>query len=161
MTENTTPLYRERLWASAWFFLATALVIPASLLVFLPIDPAVGVIVAVLAYGLAVVLLILASPRIEVSAAEFTAGRAIVPLRFVGATTAYREPEATAERGPRLDARAWLVIRGWIAPVVRVEITDEADPTPYWLVSTRHPDELVAALTAAKSATSEREGDPA
>ncbi|MCU1417394.1 MAG: hypothetical protein JWP32_1568, partial [Schumannella sp.] len=28
--------YRERLWPAPWVFLSTALVIPASLLVFLP-----------------------------------------------------------------------------------------------------------------------------
>jgi hypothetical protein len=27
-----------------------------------------------------------------------------------------------------------------------VEITDPADPAPYWLISTRNPDELVRAL---------------
>jgi hypothetical protein len=31
--------------------------------------------------------------------------------------------------------------------VVRIEITDPSDSTPYWLTSTRRPDELVAALT--------------
>ncbi len=40
-----------------------------------------------------------------------------------------------------------MCIRGWIDPVVRIEITDPADRTPYWLASTRHPDELVAALS--------------
>ena len=40
-------IYRERLWASAWVFLAAALVIPASLLVFLPINVLAGIIVAI------------------------------------------------------------------------------------------------------------------
>jgi hypothetical protein len=31
---------------------------------------------------------------------------------------------------------------------VKVEITDPADPAPYWLMNTRHPDELARALTA-------------
>jgi Protein of unknown function (DUF3093) len=29
---------------------------------------------------------------------------------------------------------------------VKIEITDPADRTPYWLASTRHPDQLAAAL---------------
>ena len=33
-----SPAYRERLWPAPWVFIATALVIPASLLVFLPIS---------------------------------------------------------------------------------------------------------------------------
>jgi hypothetical protein len=42
---------------------------------------------------------------------------------------------------------AFLCIRGWIDPVVRIEITDPADRTPYWLTSTRRPEELLAALS--------------
>ena len=38
---------------------------------------------------------------------------------------------------------------------VRVPLTDPADPTPYWLVSTRHPARLVAALDAARSAAAD------
>jgi hypothetical protein len=30
---------------------------------------------------------------------------------------------------------------------VRVEVVDPQDPTPYWLVSTRRPDDLARALT--------------
>ena len=142
--------YRERLWASVWLFLATALVIPASLLVFLPIDPRIGAAVAVLLYAGCVAVLIVNSPVIEVRDEIFRAGRASLPIRFVGEVTAYREPDATAERGPRLDARAWLLIRGWIAPVVKVELTDPEDPTPYWVVSTRHPEKVVEALARAK-----------
>ena len=51
-------LYRERLWASVWFFLATALVIPASLLVFFPISAGVGIAVAMLLYAGCVAVLI-------------------------------------------------------------------------------------------------------
>ncbi|NKX50380.1 DUF3093 family protein, partial [Arthrobacter deserti] len=33
-------------------------------------------------------------------------------------------------------------------PVVRIEITDEADRTPYWLTPPGRPEQLAAALTA-------------
>ncbi|MWD30886.1 DUF3093 family protein, partial [Aquicoccus sp. SCR17] len=32
---------------------------------------------------------------------------------------------------------AFVNVRGWIAPVVRIQLTDERDRTPYWLTSTR------------------------
>jgi len=35
-----------------------------------------------------------------------------------------------------------------------VEITDPADPVPYWLISSRRPERLVAALRAAVAASS-------
>jgi Protein of unknown function (DUF3093) len=145
-------IYRERLLPGPHIFVMWALLIPAALLVFLPINMELGVFFAVFLYAAAVVLLVIASPRIEVTEAALVAGRASLPLANVGRTQGYLDAEATQERGPRLDARAWLVIRGWISPVVKIELNDENDPTPYWLVSTRHPADLLAALAQARSA---------
>ena len=117
---------------------------------FLQINAAVGIAVAVVLYAGCVAALIAASSVLTVTDETFSAGRARLPVRFVGEVTAYREPEATVQRGPALDARAWLLIRGWVSPVVRVQLTDEKDPAPYWLVSTRHPEKLVDALENAK-----------
>jgi hypothetical protein len=144
-------IYRERLWASPWVFIATALVIPASLLVFLPINPIAGVVVAIALYAAVVVALAIGSPVIEVTEDSFIAGRAQLPLRFVGEVGAYRNDSATIQRGQQLDARAWLLIRGWVSPVVRVEIRDPDDPTPYWIVSSRAPEALAGAIDGAKA----------
>jgi hypothetical protein len=143
-------IYRERLLPGPWTFISTALVIPASLLVFLPINTTVGVIVAVVMYIACVAALIATSPIIEVTDGEFHAGRARLPLANVGEATGYTQAEATLERGRHLDARAWLVIRGWVDPVVKVEVLDDRDPAPYWLVSTRKPSALIAAISSAQ-----------
>jgi hypothetical protein len=139
--------YRERLWPAWWVFLTTALVIPASLLVFLPISPAAGVISAVVLYGAIVVLLLVTTPLIEVDDRMLRVGRARIERSFLGEATAHHGQDAVAERGQRLDARAYLVLRGWIPGVARITLTDASDPTPYWLVSTRDPDGLAAALS--------------
>ena len=144
-------LYREKLWPAAWLFFATALVIPASLLVFLPIDFRVGIVTAIVLYAGCVAALLLGSPVVEVTESGFRAGRARLPLEVVGTVTGYRADEASLERGRHLDARAWLLIRGWISPVVKVEVVDETDPAPYWLVSTRQPDAVIDALVRAKA----------
>jgi hypothetical protein len=141
--------YRERLWPAPWLFISTALVIPASLLVFLPIDTTAGVVVAIVLYLACVGGLLLGSPVIEVTASEFRAGRATLPLSIVGTVEAFEGEEAWAERGPRLDARTWLLIRGWVSPVVKIQNLDERDSAPYWVVSTRHPEAVVAAISAA------------
>jgi hypothetical protein len=140
--------YRERLWPAPWIFLSTALVIPASLLVFLPISPSLGVVVAIGLYAAIVAVLLATTATIDVTGATFRAGRARIGREFVGTVTPFDGPEATAERGVRLDARAWLLVRGWIPGLVRVEITDPKDPTPYWLVATRRPEELAKVLSA-------------
>lgn len=142
--------YREKLWPGPWVFISAALVIPASLLVFLPINPSVGVVVAIALYAACVAALIAGSPVIEVTETEFRAGRARLPLEIAGSTEGFRGAEAQLERGQRLDARAWLLIRGWISPVVKIEVLDETDPAPYWLVSTRQPDAVIEAIARAK-----------
>lgn len=144
------PDYREKLWPNAWMFIATALVIPASILVLAPISVEAGIATAAVLYGGCVALLILASPTISVSDGVLTAGRARIQLAHVGEATGYEGPEASAERGTRLDARAWLLIRGWVTSVVRVELNDPTDPTPYWLLSSRHPTELAAAINGSR-----------
>ncbi len=142
-------IYRERLWVSIGVLIATALVIPAAILVFLPINPTVGVLTGVAIFLVIAALLLFSSPQLEVTDTEFRAGGARVPRNLIGRVEAFREPEATSQRGVELDARAWLLIRGWISPVVRIELKDPKDPTPYWLVSTRKPEELVKALKSA------------
>lgn len=144
-------IYRERLWPSLWVFLATALVIPAALLVFLPINQTVGIITAIVLYAGCVAILVLTSPLVEVTTEQFSAGHARLPIEFAGKATPFRADEATLERGQRLDARAWLLLRGWVSPVVRVEVDDPQDPTPYWIVSTRRPERIVEAIAEARN----------
>jgi Protein of unknown function (DUF3093) len=132
-------------------FVATALVVPASLLVFLPINVLVGIVAAILLYLGCVILLIAGSPAIEVTDTTFIAGRARLPLSAVGNVEAFFGSEAQLELGQRLDARAWLLIRGWVSPVVKIQLTDPKDPTPYWVVSTRHPEKVRDALAKAKA----------
>lgn len=144
-------LHRERLWPSALLLISTTLIIPTLMLVFLPINPTAGVYVAIGLFLAVVIMLLAGSPKIEVTTGELVAGRARVPVRLIGTVTAFRATDATLQRGRLLDARAWLLIRGWVSPVVKVELTDESDPTPYWILSTRRPDALVAAIAVAKA----------
>ncbi|MCU1409052.1 MAG: hypothetical protein JWM23_1132 [Microbacteriaceae bacterium] len=152
---ESRPVYREKLWAAPWMFVATALVIPASLLVFAPISMLAGVITALVLYGGCVTLLVISSPVVEIRDGAFTAGKAQISTRLLGDAEGFDGEEARQERGPRLDARAWLLIRGWIAPVVRVPILDQDDPAPYWLVSTRHPTKLAVAINRSRRPASQ------
>ena len=145
------PIYRERLWPSPWVFISTALVIPASLLVFLPISMLAGIVCAIVLYGAIVITLILTTPTVVVTDDTFSAGRAHLPRTAVEKAEPFEGPDATAERGTGLDARAWLLLRGWIPGVVRVQLNDPDDPTPYWLISTRRPKRLAAALSSERS----------
>jgi len=142
-------LFRERLYAAPWLFVATALIMPACLAIFWPINLTVGVILAIVLYAVIVALLIGFAPVLEVTDAEFRVGRANVEREFIGTVQAYTGTEASLERGQRLDARAWLLLRGSL-PIVKVPIMDAADPVPYWIVSTRRPHELASVLNGGK-----------
>lgn len=151
MSNRAVIHFREKLWPSAWLFISTALVIPASLLVFLPINISVGIAAAIILYAGCVGALLLSATRIEVNDSHLIAGKARLPVGIIGIVGQFSTSEATLERGQRLDARAFLVIRGWIDPVVRIELIDPNDPVPYWLVSTRDPQALALAIDRARS----------
>jgi len=138
--------FSERLWPSVGGWLLAPGLGVAIGLILLPLGSLVAAVGALATAAAAVAGLAATSPVVEVAHGRLRAGRAQVPLELVGTATPAAGEEARQERGPRLDARAYLCIRGWVDPVVRVELTDPQDPTPYWLVSTRRPDQLVAAL---------------
>jgi hypothetical protein len=142
------PSYRERLWPSIWIYLATALVIPASILVLAPVNIIAGVIAAAVLFGGLMGIFVVLAPVIEVKDGTLTAGKARIPVELLGAASVFRGDAATLQRGQRLDARAWLCLRGWVDPVVKIPLEDPDDPTPYWLVSSRNPEGLKAALSA-------------
>ena len=144
-------IYREKLWPAPWLFISTALVIPASLLVFLPINVFVGIASAIVLYLGCLAGLLASATKIEVTTSELIAGKARLPIGIIGSVGGVREAEATLERGQRLDARSFLVIRGWVDPVVRVELVDPNDPVPYWLVSTRNPEAVSKAIDQART----------
>ncbi len=141
-----TVIYSERLWPSPWVWLLVLGAAAASIVTFAPIDVIIGFAAAAVIALVLVTLLILSTPRIVVTPTTLTVGRATIERRYLGAVSAYTGDEATEQRGTALNGLAYLCIRGWISPVVRIEVTDPEDRTPYWLASTRRPQQLTAAL---------------
>lgn len=84
--------------------------------------------------------------RIRVSDGVLHAGRAHIALAHVGSVEALGREDTRRVAGVDADARAYLLLRPYLKRAVKVEITDPDDPTPYWLLHTRHPRELAAAL---------------
>lgn len=145
------PVYREKLRPSAWLFIVTLLLVPAGILVLAPIDLTVGIVTGIVLYLAVAAALALTAPTVEVTAdGVLRADRAHIELRHLGEAVPADGAAARVEKGTGLDARAFLVIRGWVHPVVRVPILDPDDPAPYWLISTRHPKELAAAINGSR-----------
>jgi hypothetical protein len=140
--------YRERLTAPAsWWALAALFAIAVWWAFFVAAPPWVaavaGAIAAAAAFG---GVAIYGSALVEVAPDGFRAGRAVLPLSAVGSASALDAAQSQRAAGVDADARAYLLLRGYCGGAVKVEVDDPADPTPYWLVSTRRPRELAAAL---------------
>lgn len=142
-----TPAYRERwvvplLWWPAALALATLVaaeiagVTPGSRAVpFLVLVPLAAVLLAVGSRGeISVRDGVLQVPGARIAVAQLDHG--------VGLDReAFRQ-----QTGPMADTRAFVVSRPWLHTAVRLMLDDPADPTPYWVVGTRHPQELLVAL---------------
>jgi hypothetical protein len=101
---------------------------------------------AVLVVLMAGLFLTYGSPRVEVEDGWLRAGRARIAGEFVAGAEPL-DPEATRRvAGREADARAYLLLRPYLRRAVRVTVRDERDPTPYWLLSTRDPEHLAAAI---------------
>jgi len=87
-----------------------------------------------------------ASPTIAVSVATLTCKKAVIDRRFLGAVTIIPKTQQFEELGQKLDARAWLAIQASVKGLIKVEVKDPEDPTPYWLISTRNPEKLAKLL---------------
>ena len=86
------------------------------------------------------------APRVEVADGWLRAGRARISGEFLRGAEPL-DPDATRRAaGVEADARAYLLLRPYLKRSVRVRVHDPADPTPYWLVSTRHPEQLATAI---------------
>lgn len=141
--------YDERLSVPLrWWVQGTMLVASLwlAMIVALP-SAAAWTISAIAMVGLAAGLLAYGAARVTVDGGFLRAGRARIAGFHLGASNAL-DAEATRRiSGVEADARAFLLLRPYLKRAVQVEIVDPSDPAPYWLISTRRPDELARALT--------------
>jgi len=146
--------YRERLVAPVSVWLITA-VITASLGVAYAhwLGNAAGLGAFAVAEAIVAFLLLTRTPLVVVDDVVLRAGKARLPLRYVGRIVPLDASAAITAKGAAADPNAYLCTRGWIREAVLIEVTDESDPHPYWLVSTRHGHEFAAVLAAQRDAT--------
>lgn len=146
MTSRATPEFHERLlpgpggWLGAGGLGVIAGIVPW------PFSPPLGIATGILICAIAAIALATTSPVVQVSAGVLQAGRASIPLSQLGDASPLDATAMRWELGPGLDARAYVCLRAWARTGVRIAVADPRDPTPYWLVSTRDPHTLVAAL---------------
>lgn len=149
-TARARPAYRERLRVPARWWIQWGLMVASFWLAMVAAIP--GPLPWYITAALVLVLIWLlrwyGSARIVVSEEWFQAGRARIERRYLSEIEALDAPRMRVVSGPEADARAFLVLRPYVAAGVRITLEDPRDPTPYWLVSSRRPQSLAAALTA-------------
>ena len=83
---------------------------------------------------------------IEVDDNELRVGKAHINKRYCGKSDLLTPAEMSLMRTRNADPAAYLAIRFWTSHGVKIEISDERDRTPYWLVTTKRGGELIQAL---------------
>ncbi len=77
---------------------------------------------------------------------ELWAGEAHLPVSVIARSAEIPRSAKSAALGRQLDPAAYVMHRAWVSQMVLVVLDDPDDPTPYWLVSCRHPDRVLSAL---------------
>jgi len=143
--------YRERLYVPlVWWLLAVpiVLILGGTLYAGLP-WPWPIVIIGGLAVGCTALLIALGRGTVEFDNAVLRAGDAALPLEAISEVVALDEKQTARLRGPRADPAA----RFYSRPYLKESVYLAVDPAvsgdagvPYWLIGSRHPAELAAAL---------------
>jgi hypothetical protein len=150
--DGKNPVFQERLWPSLgqWAF---AFIMTSSLGIAYgrAFGANLGIVVGIAATLVAAIGLVVNTPLIQIDELNFRVGRARLPLQYVGKIQKLDAEQSRRARSTDANSKAHFQLRGGIKNTVIVEVTDPQDPHPYWQVSTRNPDELIAALNAAKN----------
>ena len=154
----SSPTYEERLVAPPlWWLggLAVALLLAAgvhsggsgsrAVVPYVVLPPAA---VGALAYA--------SRGRIRVVDGHLHVPGARIPVGALGGVTPLDRVATGQVRGPLAEPLAFVVSRPWLSQSVRLQVEDPEDDTPYWLVGTRRPAELAAAVDAARGSQSGR-----
>ena len=139
-------LYKERVLPSIYFYIAS-ITLPLSLfLVALPFSELVSISLALLSIPAILLFSWLGSPLISLTEQSLAIGSVAIDLKHVGKAEVIYPASAFEERGVKLDSRAYTRFQIGVKQMVKIQIEDSQDPTPYWLVATRNPEVLVGLI---------------
>jgi hypothetical protein len=87
---------------------------------------------------------------ITVDAHGLTARGCLLEWEYVGDVEVLDAAATRFRLGPGADHAAHLLTRSYLPGSVLVEVADADDPHPYWLLSSRRPADLAAAIGRAR-----------
>jgi hypothetical protein len=149
---SQTVRYRERLWVPWWWW---PLGFGLAVLIALEVNQGVQALpnwvpFAVLIAVATGTLLWLGRSEVRVTddgeTVELWAAQAHLPVTVISRSAEVPRSAKSAALGRQLDPAAYVMHRAWVGPMALVVLDDPDDPTPYWLVSCRHPERVLSAL---------------
>jgi hypothetical protein len=141
-TSNSAS-YSERVFPGLSFFLATLFAPAALYLIVLAFDDFWALITFVVSELAIIFLGLFAAPTLSLSSKTLSIGNVQIPTQYVKAITVVDPSAQQSEKGPKLNPSAYVRFQVGVNGLLKVELNDPNDPTPYWLISSRNPD-LVA-----------------
>lgn len=93
-----------------------------------------------------------AAPVIEVDESGFAVGETVLPLSAIGGYEVVTKERAFTERGHNLDPGAYVRFQLSVNTLIKVQVIDPDDRTPYWLIATRNPEEIARVLVGLATA---------
>lgn len=141
--------YRERLVVP---LRATAAILLVAAIAAMELHGGAGGWRAVLPYALVLPattagLVLLSRREIRVEDGVLHVPGARAPLTAFGPAEVLEGPSLRRVLGPEADTSAWIAVRPWHRRALRLPVVDPEDDTPYWVVGTRRPVALLAALS--------------
>ena len=151
-----TTRYRERLWVPWWWFgpgflLAAIIAYEVNLGIrslpnWLPYAVLLPIAAATLVWLGRIDVRVVSTSGADGAETELWVGPAHLPVGVITRSAEVPRSAKSAALGRQLDPAAYVVHRPWVSPMVLIVFDDPEDPTPYWLVSCRRPDRVLAAL---------------
>lgn len=153
-TESVTsaPSYDERLSVPlSWWPVVFGIVALGVLEMASGFSYVVYIPVTIFLVGFFVVPLLLSGRlRVRLRDGVLKAGGQELPVTSITTVQALDRAATRLKLGPQADPACHQVVRGWIGPSVVLRLSNPK-PTPYWVVSTRHPEELADAIKSART----------
>jgi hypothetical protein len=145
---SALPPYRERVSPGISYFLSTLVAPIIVFLITLPFGELLSYICAGLLEAVIITLGLVNAPNIQIAEDKLRVGVATIDLKFIKEAREISRDEAFVERGRNLNPRAYVRFQFGVKGLVRIDLNDRNDPTPYWLVSSRYPDLVAKRLNA-------------
>jgi hypothetical protein len=144
--------YRERLLVPvSYWLLAVPVVVLLGAEAYFLVDGIIPILfIGLLAVIAAIFLVHWSIATIEVTGSVLRADRDTLALSDVAEVVALDDRQSAVMRGPRADPSAHLLLRPYLKRAVYISLADPGAGAPYWLVATRRPEALAAAIEHAR-----------